>query len=63
MQDFGNTSSSSIPLALVQNQSIARGLDSSKSLLVGFGTGFSISCLIADLSKTQYFGVFELDEN
>ena len=63
MKDFGNTSSSSIPLALVQNQGIARGLDSSKSLLVGFGTGFSISCLIADLSKTQYFGVFELDEN
>ena len=63
MNDFGNTSSSSIPLALVQNQGILRGLDSSKSLLVGFGTGFSISCLIADLSKTQYFGVFELDEN
>ena len=63
MKHFGNTSSSSIPLALVQSQSIAQSLDSSKTLLVGFGTGFSISCLIADLSNTQYFGVFDLDES
>lgn len=59
---YGNTSSSSIPLALVHNKDIARSLDTRRSLLVGFGTGFSISCLIVDLSKTQYFGVFELDE-
>jgi len=63
MNLFGNTSSSSIPLALVADQNTVRNLDSRKSLLVGFGTGFSISCLIADLSKTQYFGVFNLDEN
>ena len=62
MDHFGNTSSSSIPLALVQSQSVAQSLDSQKTLLVGFGTGFSISCLIADLSKVQYFGVFDLEE-
>jgi len=61
MNFFGNTSSSSIPLAMVAERDKLRHLDSEKSLLVGFGTGFSLSCLIADLSQTQYFGVSNLD--
>jgi 3-oxoacyl-[acyl-carrier-protein] synthase-3 len=63
MQKFGNTSSASIPLALCAMQDQLDQLDQRFSLLLGFGTGFSLSGVIADLSSTKFGGVHTLREN
>ena len=52
MDSFGNTSSASIPLALCARSDQAARCDRSHTLLVGFGTGFSLSAVIADLRGT-----------
>ena len=62
MQKFGNTSSASIPLALCAMQDQVNNLNRRFSLLMGFGTGFSLSGVIADLSSTKFDGVHTLRE-
>jgi 3-oxoacyl-[acyl-carrier-protein] synthase-3 len=52
MEKFGNTSSASIPLALCVRRDQVAACDRSHTLMVGFGTGFSLSAVVADLSDT-----------
>jgi 3-oxoacyl-[acyl-carrier-protein] synthase III len=52
MDRFGNTSSASIPLALCARREQVRASETRHSMMVGFGTGFSLSGVIADLRHT-----------
>jgi 3-oxoacyl-[acyl-carrier-protein] synthase-3 len=52
MEDLGNTSSASIPLALCARRAAVEPAAKRHTMMVGFGTGFSLSGLIADLSST-----------
>jgi len=54
MDRFGNTSSASIPLALCAQPKQVASLNRTHSMMIGFGTGFSISGVIADLSATTF---------
>jgi 3-oxoacyl-[acyl-carrier-protein] synthase-3 len=54
MENFGNTSSASIPLALCSDPANTLRYGRDRTLLVGFGTGFSVSAAIADLSATTF---------
>lgn len=60
MGQFGNTSSASIPLALCARRDQVDSCDRTHTLMVGFGTGFSLSAVHADLSKTRFFGPLDL---
>lgn len=55
MGRFGNTSSASIPLALCAMREQVSTADRQDVLLVGFGTGFSLSAVRADLRATVFF--------
>jgi 3-oxoacyl-[acyl-carrier-protein] synthase-3 len=60
MRTVGNTSSTSIPLALCGSGArYANKL--SRVGMVGFGTGFSWGMLVADLSRTSLLGIRLLD--
>jgi len=52
MDRYGNTSSASIPLALSAESSQVASSDRHRTLMVGFGTGFSLSAVLADLAAT-----------
>lgn len=52
---YGNTSSASIPLALCARREQVAAADRRHSLMVGFGTGFSLSAVHADLRETKFF--------
>ncbi len=54
MEKFGNTSSCSIPLALCARPDVVVGADREHVMMVGFGTGFSLSGVIADLRDTTF---------
>jgi 3-oxoacyl-[acyl-carrier-protein] synthase III len=54
MELLGNTSSASIPLAFCALAEDAERLDRRNTMMVGFGTGFSLSGVIADLSSTIF---------
>ena len=60
MKNFGNTSSASIPLAMCASLIQVNSLERELSLLIGFGTGFSLSAVIADLRSTIFCGVVTL---
>jgi 3-oxoacyl-[acyl-carrier-protein] synthase III len=62
MKNFGNTSSASIPLAMCGSENQVNSLERELSLLIGFGTGFSLSAVIADLRSTIFCGVVNLSE-
>lgn len=61
MRRYGNTSSASIPLALVANESPVPPAELRYVLMAGFGTGFSLSAVIADLQSTYLGNVLEVD--
>ena len=54
MEHFGNTSSASIPLALCAATDAVAAADRQHTMMIGFGTGFSLSGMIADLRETQF---------
>ena len=54
MERYGNTSSASIPLALCAQPSKVASAERKRSLMVGFGTGFSLSAALADLESTIF---------
>lgn len=54
MDRYGNTSSASIPLALCALGEQVAAADRRRTLMVGFGTGFSLSAVLADLSHTTF---------
>lgn len=54
MDHYGNTSSASIPLALCAQTSQVNSSDRQRTLMVGFGTGFSLSAVLADLRATTF---------
>ena len=56
MGRFGNTSSASIPLALCACADLVAGADRTHTMMVGFGTGFSLSAVLADLRGTVFVG-------
>jgi len=53
MDTLGNTSSASIPLALCARRAYVEAADRRHVMMVGFGTGFSLSGVVADLSMTR----------
>ena len=63
MKDYGNTSSASIPLAITASREVIDQLDKRHSLMVGFGTGFSVSGVIADLNNTKILDVSVLENH
>ena len=63
MKNYGNTSSASIPLAITASRKTIVQLDRRHSLLVGFGTGFSVSGVIADLNNTKILDVSVLENH
>lgn len=54
MSRFGNTSSASIPLALCAGGDAVTSANREHTMMIGFGTGFSLSGMIADLRQTQF---------
>ena len=54
MDKFGNTSSASIPLALRAEKERVAAADREHTMMIGFGTGFSLSGIIADLRDTLF---------
>ncbi len=56
MGRFGNTSSASIPLALCACSELVGAADREHTMMVGFGTGFSLSAVLADLRGTVFVG-------
>jgi 3-oxoacyl-[acyl-carrier-protein] synthase-3 len=60
MGEHGNTSSASIPLALCSQRDQVAAADRSHTLMVGFGTGFSLSAVLADLQETKFFSPVEV---
>lgn len=54
LEKFGNTSSASIPLALCHSLSKVSTEEMKVVLTVGFGTGFSLSAAVVDLSQTRF---------
>jgi len=54
MESLGNTSSSSIPLSLCARPDVVAAADRRRVMMVGFGTGFSLSAVLADLSATSF---------
>lgn len=60
MGRFGNTSSASIPLALCASRQQVAAANRRHTLMVGFGTGFSLSAVHADLSATMFFDPVEV---
>ncbi len=55
METYGNTSSASIPLALCAKRGQVEVADRTHTLMIGFGTGFSLSAVHTDLSQTKFF--------
>ena len=60
MGEYGNTSSASIPLALCARRAQVTSADRSHTMMVGFGTGFSLSAVHADLSQTMFLDPVEV---
>lgn len=56
---YGNTSATSIPLAICSDR-LSSTRDYSKTLLCGFGVGLNWGALVTDLSKTVRFPVIEI---
>ena len=55
LEDFGNTSSASIPLTLCANSN--KTINSKKALLSGFGVGYSYGSAIVDLKETELYNI------
>ena len=60
MEGLGNTSSASIPLALCASRERLDSAPKQKVLMVGFGTGFSLSAALADLSATRILDIADV---
>lgn len=60
LEKFGNTSSASIPLALCDSLSKASTYDLKAVLMAGFGTGFSFSAAVVDLSESRFAEVISV---
>ena len=58
IEEFGNTSSASIPLTLCANRDRLPG----KSLMAGFGVGLSWGVISYDFSNTELMAVEEMEE-
>ncbi|MCP1197502.1 ketoacyl-ACP synthase III [Acetobacter senegalensis] len=56
---YGNTSATSIPLAICSDR-LSSTRDYSKTVLCGFGVGLNWGALVTDLSKTVRFPVIEI---
>jgi 3-oxoacyl-[acyl-carrier-protein] synthase-3 len=54
MENFGNTSAASIPLSIVANSEVLGKKSMNHVLFAGFGTGFSISSSIVNLTSTRF---------
>jgi 3-oxoacyl-[acyl-carrier-protein] synthase-3 len=61
MAQYGNTSSASIPLALCSEQVRVAAADRERTMMIGFGTGFSLSGVIADLRETQFVAPVDVE--
>jgi 3-oxoacyl-[acyl-carrier-protein] synthase-3 len=61
MNRFGNTSSASIPLALCASREQVSVANRTNTMMVGFGTGFSLSAVHADLSETMFFDPVDVE--
>lgn len=61
MDQYGNTSSASIPLALCAKRKQVATAQRSHTMMVGFGTGFSLSAVHADLSETMFFDPVDVE--
>jgi 3-oxoacyl-[acyl-carrier-protein] synthase-3 len=61
MDQYGNTSSASIPLALCAKREQVATAQRSHTMMVGFGTGFSLSAVHADLSETMFFDPVDVE--
>ena len=53
LDEYGNTSSASIPLAICENPEIHNELKEKSVFLCGFGVGMTSANAIVDLSKTE----------
>jgi 3-oxoacyl-[acyl-carrier-protein] synthase-3 len=62
MQGFGNTSSASIPLAICSSLGDSVATGSRKTLMAGFGVGWSWGALVADLGPIPTPQVVDLPE-
>jgi len=60
LSEYGNTSSASIPLTLCAE--FDKSLPHTKTLLCGFGVGYSWATAVLDLKDTRFLGVLELVE-
>jgi 3-oxoacyl-[acyl-carrier-protein] synthase-3 len=60
MKRLGNTSSASIPLALCAMTEQVAAADRQHTVMVGFGTGFSLSAVHADLRETAFFAPLDV---
>lgn len=63
IQNFGNTSSASIPLTLVTNAVNVNYKNSKNLLLTGFGTGLSWASTFIENSNLHCMPLFEIDNN
>lgn len=63
MRGFGNTSSASIPLALCHSLGDSLGTGSRKTLMSGFGVGWSWGALVTDIGPIPAPRVAELPED
>jgi len=59
LQDYGNTSSASIPLTLVSHAEQISKEDRSKVLFSGFGVGLSWGSVVLELTNDCYLGLVE----
>jgi len=60
IKEFGNTSSASIPLTLILNQNISSCEDFSKTLMTGFGVGYSWASVLMDIDKLSHVELIEI---
>jgi 3-oxoacyl-[acyl-carrier-protein] synthase-3 len=61
MERYGNTSSASIPLAMCAKREQVATANRTHTMMVGFGTGFSLSAVHADLSETMFFDPVDVE--
>lgn len=60
MDQLGNTSSCSIPLAMSARRAEVLERDRHHVMMIGFGTGFSLSAVLADLDATMFVGTVDV---
>ena len=61
MDRYGNTSSASIPLALCAKRDQVATANRTNTMMVGFGTGFSLSVVHVDLSETMFIDPVDVE--